>query len=85
VNGTNAEWAQADFVRLPTDLPEAVAAQNIYVVSHSMGNRIIGRGITTLLSDRLAGDLIVFREHAENRFGLEAVDTSAGSYWTFRK
>jgi len=62
VDETNAEWAQADFVRLLTDLLEAVAAQNIYLVGHSMGNRIIGRGMTSLASDRLAGDLIVFRE-----------------------
>ena len=56
VDETNAEWAQADFVRLLTGLLEAVAAQNIYVVGHSMGNRIIGRGMTTLASERLAGD-----------------------------
>lgn len=62
VDETNAEWAQADFVRLLTGLLETVAARNIYVVGHSMGNRIIGRGMTTLASDRLAGDLIVFRE-----------------------
>jgi esterase/lipase superfamily enzyme len=62
VDETNAEWAQADFVRLLTNLLEAVAAQNIYLVGHSMGNRIIGRGVTALASDRLAGDLIVFRE-----------------------
>jgi esterase/lipase superfamily enzyme len=62
VDETNAEWAQADFVRLLTGVLESVSAQNIYVVGHSMGNRIIGRGMTALASDRLAGDLIVFRE-----------------------
>ena len=62
VDETNAEWAQADFVQLLTGLLETVAAHNIYVVGHSMGNRIIGRGMTTLAGDRLAGDLIVFRE-----------------------
>ena len=62
VDETNAEWAQADFVRLLTGLLEAVAARNVYVVGHSMGNRIIGRGMTSLASDRLPGDLIVFRE-----------------------
>jgi esterase/lipase superfamily enzyme len=62
VDETNAEWAQADFVRLLTQILENVAAQNIYVVGHSMGNRIIGRGIAALASDRLAGDMIVFRE-----------------------
>jgi esterase/lipase superfamily enzyme len=62
VDETNAEWAQADFVRLLTGVLEHVAAQNIYVVGHSMGNRIIGRGMAALASDRLPGDLIVFRE-----------------------
>ncbi len=62
VDETNAEWAQADFVQLLTHLLETVAARNIYLVAHSMGNRILGRAMTTLAGDRLAGDLIVFRE-----------------------
>jgi esterase/lipase superfamily enzyme len=62
VDETNAEWAQADFVRLLNELLENVAAQNVYLVAHSMGNRILGRGMTTLAGDRLPGDLIVFRE-----------------------
>ena len=62
VDENNAEWAQADFVNLLTTLLETVAARNIYMVAHSMGNRILGRAMTTLASDRLAGDLIVFRE-----------------------
>ena len=62
VDETNAEWAQADFVQLLNELLETVAAQNVYLVAHSMGNRILGRGMTTLAGDRLPGDLIVFRE-----------------------
>jgi esterase/lipase superfamily enzyme len=62
VDETNAEWAQADFVRLLTSLLETIQAQNIYLVGHSMGNRIIGRAVTALASDRPDGDLIVFRE-----------------------
>jgi esterase/lipase superfamily enzyme len=62
VDETNAEWAQADFVEILTTLLETVAARNIYLVAHSMGNRILGRAVTSLASDRLAGDLIVFRE-----------------------
>lgn len=62
VDETNAEWAQADFVELLNTLLETVAAQNVYLVAHSMGNRILGRGMTTLAGDRLSGDLIVFRE-----------------------
>lgn len=62
VDETNAEWAQADFVQLLTTLLETIQAQNIYLVGHSMGNRIIGRAMTALASDRPDGDLIVFRE-----------------------
>jgi len=62
VDETNAEWAQADFVQLLSGLLETVAARNIYLVSHSMGNRIVGRAMTALATERLAGDLIVFRE-----------------------
>ena len=62
VDETNAEWAQSDFVQLLTDLLDSVTAKNIYVIGHSMGNRIIGRGMISLESDRLPEDLIVFRE-----------------------
>jgi esterase/lipase superfamily enzyme len=62
VDATNTEWAQADFLRLLNGLLDAVAAQNIYVIGHSMGNRIVARGLTTLAGDRLPADLIVFRE-----------------------
>lgn len=62
VDETNAEWTQADFVQLLTTLLETIQAQNIYLVGHSMGNRIIGRAMTALASDRPDGDLIVFRE-----------------------
>jgi esterase/lipase superfamily enzyme len=62
VDETNAEWAQADFVKLLTTLLETIKAQNIYVIGHSMGNRVIGRAMTTLAGDRPDGDLIVFRE-----------------------
>ena len=62
VDETNAEWAQADFVQLLTTLLDTIPAQNIYLVGHSMGNRVIGRAMTSLASDRPDGDLIVFRE-----------------------
>lgn len=62
VDETNAEWAQADFVQLLTELLDSITAKNIYVVGHSMGNRIIGRGMISLESDRLPEDLFVFRE-----------------------
>ncbi len=62
VDETNAEWAQADFTQLLTALLETIKAQNIYIIGHSMGNRIIGRAMTALAGDRPDGDLIVFRE-----------------------
>jgi esterase/lipase superfamily enzyme len=62
VDETNSEWAQADFIQLLTTLLENIKARNIYIVGHSMGNRIVGRAITSLAADRPDGDLIVFRE-----------------------
>ncbi|MGD2138304.1 MAG: alpha/beta fold hydrolase [Gammaproteobacteria bacterium] len=62
VDETNAEWAQVHFVELMTMLLEHVPAQNIYLVGHSMGNRIIGRGMEALAGDRLESDLLLFRE-----------------------
>lgn len=62
IDETNAEWSQAHLIELLGGLIENVGARNIYLVGHSMGNRIIGRAMTALASDRPAGDLIVFRE-----------------------
>lgn len=62
VDETNAEWAQADFVTSMTELLDKLPVQNIYLVGHSMGNRIIGRAVVTLASDRLESDMLLFRE-----------------------
>ena len=62
VDETNAEWAQAHFVELMSDLLEQVPVHSIYLVGHSMGNRIIGNGMITLSGDRLESDLMLFRE-----------------------
>ncbi|MGB5339751.1 MAG: alpha/beta fold hydrolase [Gammaproteobacteria bacterium] len=62
VDETNAEWSQAHLLEVLTALIDRVPARNIYLVGHSIGNRIIGRAMTALASDRPAGDLIVFRE-----------------------
>jgi len=59
---TNAEWAQSHFLEMLTILLEQVPAQSIYLVGHSMGNRIIGDAMITLAGDRLESDLIRFRE-----------------------
>jgi esterase/lipase superfamily enzyme len=62
VDETNAEWAQVHFVELMSELLEHVPVQNIYLIGHSMGNRIIGRSMATLASERLESDLLLFRE-----------------------
>jgi esterase/lipase superfamily enzyme len=62
IDETNAEWSQAHLVEMMDSLIEQIPARNIYLVGHSMGNRIIGRAMTTLASERLDGDLIRFRE-----------------------
>jgi esterase/lipase superfamily enzyme len=62
VDETNAEWAQSHFVKVMSALLEQVPAHNIYLVGHSMGNRIIGRALITLASDRLESDMMLFRE-----------------------
>jgi esterase/lipase superfamily enzyme len=62
VDETNAEWAQSHFQELMTALLENIPAQHIYLVGHSMGNRIIGRAMTTLATERLESDMLRFRE-----------------------
>lgn len=62
VDETNVEWAQSQFVALLEGLIDRTPAKDIYVVGHSMGTRLIARGMTTLASDRPAGDLIRFRD-----------------------
>jgi esterase/lipase superfamily enzyme len=62
VDETNAEWAQPHFVELMSALLEQVPVHSIYLVGHSMGNRIIGRSMITLASDRLESDMMLFRE-----------------------
>ncbi|MDX1698721.1 MAG: alpha/beta fold hydrolase [Thiohalobacterales bacterium] len=62
VDETNAQWAQSHFLQMLSALLEQVPAQNIYLVGHSMGNRIIGNAMITLASERLESDLLLFRE-----------------------
>jgi len=59
---TNAEWAIEHFVELLKMLQDEVPAAAIYLVGHSMGNRILARGVTTFVADRPDGDLSIFRE-----------------------
>ena len=62
VDETNAEWAQLHFVEEMSALLEQVPVHNIYLVGHSMGNRIIGNAMITLSRERLESDLMLFRE-----------------------
>jgi len=62
VDETNAEWSQSHFVDVMSGLLEEVPMHNIYLVGHSMGNRILGSAMITLASDRLESDLMLFRE-----------------------
>jgi esterase/lipase superfamily enzyme len=62
VDETNTEWAQSHFVELMSTLLEQVPVHSIYLVGHSMGNRIIGRAMITLSGERLESDLMRFRE-----------------------
>ena len=62
VDETNTEWAQLHFVEETSALLEQVPVHSIYLVGHSMGNRIIGNAMITLSSERLESDLVLFRE-----------------------
>jgi esterase/lipase superfamily enzyme len=62
VDETNAEWAQSHFQDLMAALLENIPVQHIYLVGHSMGNRIIARAMTTLANERLESDMLRFRE-----------------------
>lgn len=62
VDATNAEWAQAHFLEMMTALLDNAPTKDIYLIGHSMGNRIIGRGMATLAGDRPQSDMQRFRE-----------------------
>ncbi len=59
---TNAQWATAHFVDFMKTLLEEVPAKDIYLIGHSMGNRILGNGFTKLASDLPKSYLAMFRE-----------------------
>lgn len=62
VDETNAQWAQSHFLEMMSTILEKVPAHSIYLVGHSMGNRIIGNAMITLSGDHLESDLMRFRE-----------------------
>ena len=51
VDEQNVEWAQANLRSFLEDFFKQSAAQNIYLVAHSMGNRALTRALTSLLAD----------------------------------
>lgn len=59
---TNAEWATTHLVALLRTLLDKIPAKDIYLVSHSMGSRVLGHGVTALASDLPASYLSIFRE-----------------------
>lgn len=62
VDETNAQWAQSHFLEMMSALLEQIPVHSIYLVGHSMGNRIIGNAMITLSSERLESDMMLFRE-----------------------
>ncbi len=62
VDSTNAEWASSHFLKLLNALLDRIPANDIYLIAHSMGNRILGSAVTALASDRPAEDLAKIRE-----------------------
>jgi esterase/lipase superfamily enzyme len=62
VDETNAQWSQSHFLEVMSAILEQVPAHSIYLVGHSMGNRIIGNAMITLSGERLESDLMRFRE-----------------------
>jgi len=62
VDSTNAEWASSHFLTLLNAMLDKIPAQDIYLIAHSMGNRILGSAITALASDRIPVDLDKIRE-----------------------
>jgi len=52
VDETNAEWAQPHLVQTIKDLLDRTPAKRVYLVAHSMGNRVLTRAYITLAGDR---------------------------------
>ncbi len=62
VDETNAEWATTHFVNMLKKLVVDVPANEIYLIAHSMGNRVTSRGVTELAVDLPKSYLSLFRE-----------------------
>ena len=56
-DSSNAEWSEPHFVAFLQEFSAKSTASNIYVIGHSMGTRIVAKGLTSLLKSKpeLAG------------------------------
>ncbi len=48
---TNVQWNTTHFVGFLRIMFEKIPAKDIYLIGHSMGNRVPGHGFTKLASD----------------------------------
>jgi esterase/lipase superfamily enzyme len=51
VDETNAEWSQLDFKNFLKDFARQSGAENIFLIAHSMGNRVLTGALTELLQE----------------------------------
>ncbi|MFK8068589.1 MAG: alpha/beta hydrolase, partial [Gammaproteobacteria bacterium] len=59
---TNAQWSTTHFVDFLKTILEEIPAKDIYLIGHSMGNRVLGHGFTKLASDLPKSYLALFKE-----------------------
>ncbi|MBH8569228.1 alpha/beta hydrolase [Microvirga sp. STS02] len=52
VDEQNAEWAQDDFKTFLVDFLTRTNAQQVYIIAHSMGNRLVARAVRDLVLER---------------------------------
>ncbi|WP_460608144.1 alpha/beta hydrolase [Hymenobacter terrigena] len=52
VDEQNAEWAQDDFKTFLLDFLTRTNAQQVYIIAHSMGNRLVARAMRDVLVER---------------------------------
>ena len=62
IDADNAEWSIPHFVDFLDVLVDRTDAEEIYILAHSMGTRIVARGLREFARSRAAGDRRVFKE-----------------------
>lgn len=58
----NSEWTQPHFTAFLSDLAKKSDAKRIYVIAHSMGNRVVTRGFQSLGASELENPTSPYRE-----------------------